>query len=54
MTLEHLSQVLAEAESDHAEDVERLSEMSEEELAYLANAETLEDPETDNLAVDCV
>lgn len=40
---------LAEADADHALDVEHLGEMDPEEIDYLARAGELEDPATDGI-----
>lgn len=52
--LQAVADALAQAEADRAADLERLAEMSEDEVAYLAGAETLEDPDSDGLEVDCI
>lgn len=46
-----LAAVLADAEAEHALDVDHLAEMSPEEVAYLAHVDELEDPVSDG--VEC-
>lgn len=52
--LQAVADALAQADAEHSADVGRLADLSEDEIAYLAGAEELEDPETDGLEVDCI
>lgn len=50
--LDHLARVLADADEEHAIDVDALALMAEHEIAYLDALGEIEDPETDGLECD--
>lgn len=44
-----LAAVLAEAEAEHALDLDHLAELDPDEVEYLGRVDELEDPETDGI-----
>lgn len=49
-----MDDILLAAQAEHVADLERLEHMSEDEFRYLAEAESLDDPDTDGIEGECI
>lgn len=52
--LQHLADVLADADRAHTADVDVLDRLTDDQVDYLAHLDEVEDPDTDGIEPRCV